>query len=75
MLHTLKNATLILSGNENFEFVAVQVIEVTFHQALHQVGTLIRLKNKLKNKHCATAISDGEDLCSEWAVTFSRQKK
>jgi hypothetical protein len=50
----LQDAAVILNINENFEFVAVlllllevlsssslQVIEVTFHQALNQLGSLI----------------------------------
>jgi hypothetical protein len=28
-----------------------------------------------KNKLCARAISDAEDLCNEWGVTVSRQIK
>jgi hypothetical protein len=48
-----------------------QVTEVTFHQALNQLGSLINVYNNWKNELCATAIFNAEDLCSEWDVTVS----
>lgn len=50
-----------------------QVIDITFHQALNQLGSLINVYNNWKNELCASAIFSAEDLCSEWHVTVSRQ--
>jgi hypothetical protein len=55
--------------------ISLQVIVVTFHQALNELGSLINAYNNWKNELYATAIFSVEDLCSEWDVTVDKFKK